>query len=78
MLLRLIKYHPLFAYSVGDEFEVNEKDTQTLLDGEYAVPASASEPAPAAQVIETSEARLEQPENASIQFQKKQKHNKNK
>lgn len=40
MQLKLIKYHPLFAYSVGDVFEVNEKDTKHLLDGKYAVPAS--------------------------------------
>ena len=39
MKLRLIKYNPLFAYSVGDQFEVNEADTKTLLDGNFAVPA---------------------------------------
>jgi hypothetical protein len=35
-MLKLVKYHPLFAYSVGDVFEVNEKDTKTLLEGGYA------------------------------------------
>jgi hypothetical protein len=40
MKLHLIKYHPQFAYSVGDQFEVNDADTKTLLDGGYAVPAS--------------------------------------
>lgn len=39
-MLKLIKYHPLFAYSVGDVFEVNERDTKTLLDGKYAVEAT--------------------------------------
>jgi hypothetical protein len=38
--LQLVKYHPLFAYSVGDKFEVNDADTKLLLDGKYAVPAS--------------------------------------
>lgn len=36
-MLKLVKYHPLFAYSVGDTFEVNETDTKTLLDGKYAI-----------------------------------------
>lgn len=73
MLLRLIKYHPLFAYSVGDEFEVSEKDTQTLLDGKYAEPVGVQ----ASPVIETPEAKMEQPENASLEFSKpKKQHNK--
>lgn len=38
MKLRLVKYHPQFAYSVGDEFKVNDADTKTLLDGKYAEP----------------------------------------
>jgi hypothetical protein len=38
MKLKLVKYHPLFAYSVGDVFEVNEADTKHLLDGKYAEP----------------------------------------
>jgi hypothetical protein len=63
MTLKLVKYHPLFAYSVGDEFQVNEKDTQHLLDGGYAVPVGKQE-------IETPEASIPALENASIEVKK--------
>jgi hypothetical protein len=62
-MLKLIKYHPRYAYSVGDEFEVNEKDTKELLDGGYAVPVGG-------EIIESPEAHIEQPENASIEIPK--------
>jgi hypothetical protein len=39
-MLKLVKYHPLFAYSVGDIFEVSEADAKILLDGKYAVEAT--------------------------------------
>lgn len=39
-MLKLVKYHPLFAYSVGDVFEVNEKDTETLIKGGFAIEAT--------------------------------------
>jgi hypothetical protein len=43
MTLKLIKYHPLFAYSVGDVFEVNDSDTNKLLEGKYAVPVDGAD-----------------------------------
>lgn len=60
MLLQLIKYHPLFAYSKGDQFEVNDEDTKTLLEGKYAVPVGDH-----AQ-IETPEDKQPEPETASV------------
>lgn len=38
MKIKLIKYHPKFAYSVGDVFEVPPIKEAILLDGGYAVP----------------------------------------
>lgn len=42
-MLKLIKYHPLFAYCVGDVFKVNEADTKILTEEGYAVPATEDE-----------------------------------
>lgn len=42
-MLKLIKYHPQYAYSVGDVFEVNKKDTEYLLKEKYATEATADE-----------------------------------
>jgi hypothetical protein len=65
-MLKLVKYHPLFAYSVGDEFEVGESDTKILIEGGYAVEISkktqketetekkGAEPA----IVETAEAKV--------------------
>lgn len=39
-MLQLIKYHPLFAYSVGDRFKVNAEDENLLIEGGYAVRVS--------------------------------------
>lgn len=43
MKIKLVKYHPAYAYSVGDEFEVNEAHTNLLLDGGYAVKVKEAE-----------------------------------
>lgn len=43
MKIKLVKYHPEFAYSVGDEFQVSESHTKLLLDGGYAVKVKAEE-----------------------------------
>jgi hypothetical protein len=76
MLIRLIKYHPLYAYSVGDEFEVNEEHTQILLDGKYAEPVGSSQKAdgekpepelPRPEAVETPESHMPEPEKAEGQ-----------
>lgn len=56
MKIKLVKYHPLFAYSVGDVFEVNKKDTEYLLGSAYAVEASKND---AEKAEEEEFARLE-------------------
>lgn len=65
MVLKLVKYHPQFAYSVGDEFTVNEKDTKILLEGGYAMPVG--------QKVETPESNTVPAANASIQLPKHKK-----
>jgi hypothetical protein len=44
MRIKLIKYHPLYAYSVGDVFEVNEEHTKYLLEEKYAEAVDSDEP----------------------------------
>lgn len=44
MKLKLVKYHPKFAYSVGDVFEVPPVKEAILLDGGYAVPVEEEKP----------------------------------
>lgn len=70
MELQLIKYHPLFAYSVGDKFQVSEGNTKILLDGGYAVPVGS--------VIESPEDKLPPIENTSLPGMTTQSFKKNK
>jgi hypothetical protein len=70
MKLKLVKYHPLFAYSVGDEFEVLPHDEKTLLDGKYAVPVSAH--------VEVEKATDQGAESALEEAKEKSKPGKNK
>jgi hypothetical protein len=73
MKIKLIKYHPQFAYSVGDVFEVNDRDTEILLSGNYAEPVGVQEPP----TIDTPEANMPKHQNASNEFSKQKKqHNK--
>jgi hypothetical protein len=52
-MLKLVKYHPQFAYSVGDVFEVSESDSKYLLENEFAVETAA--PAPEQGTVEAPE-----------------------
>jgi hypothetical protein len=63
-MLKLIKYHPLFSYSVGDEFEVSDADKKFLLEGGFAVPAGSEK-------IETAEAKMPGAEKAVKENKKK-------
>jgi hypothetical protein len=56
-ILKLKKYHDLFAYSVGDVFQVNDKDTDLLLKGEFAVEASKEEREAFMDSVETGESQ---------------------
>ena len=54
-MLKLIKYHPLFAYSVGDVFQVNEADTEYLKKEGYAEDATEEEAAQALEKLDSEE-----------------------
>lgn len=56
MKLKLVKYHPLYAYSVGDQFEVNEEHTKVLLEGKYATPVENDDKAEKLTLIFVAEA----------------------
>jgi hypothetical protein len=56
-ILKLKKYHDLFAYSVGDVFQVNQKDTEILLKGGFAEEASKEEREAFQEGIETGESQ---------------------
>ncbi len=56
-MLKLVKFHPRFAYDPGDVFEVDEANTKFLLDNKYAVKASKEESDAARAALETAESK---------------------